>query len=451
MQDGLYGNVCPQGNVKWLTGPAATLPAGPDESEDCLFLDVVMPSSLFKPNSSGAPVIVWIHGGGYLLSSKWGNGDASGLIANSISAGREGFIWVAINYRLGPLGFLAGPTMQANGGVANAGLYDQLAALRWVKQYIHLFGGDPNRVTMAGASAGAGSIMHHLTAYGGAPIAPEDVLYQQVLIQSPAIQPITSHFHQDQGLQLLLNYANVSSFAALKSLDAPTMLRAQKLAQVNAFFGQFIYGPATDGTYVTDIPGKLMLQGAFNPNVTVLSGHNTFEAVRSTDPFVTTAGFNSYIQGFYPSTQPPVLSYISNTLYPPVYDGSQPYTTPFARLDLAVTEANFACNTNFLARAYKDKTYGYLFSVPPGEHQQDLPYTFFPNTKPAVANVSLALTLQDIIINYVQTGNPNSPSVPTFPIYGNGTLLNLNQSFINTVPDNVANERCIFWQKALYE
>ena len=437
--------------MKWLTGAAATLPAGPNESEDCLFLDVVMPSAIFKSNSSGAPVIVWIHGGGFLLSNKWGNGDASGLIANSISAGREGFIWVAMNYRLGALGFLSGPTMQAGGGVANAGLFDQLAALRWVKKYIHLFGGDPNRVTMAGASAGAGSIMHHLTAYGGASFRSEDALFQQVLLQSPAIQPITSHFHQEQGLELLLNAANVSSFAELKALNAPTMLRAQKLAQVNAFFGQFIYGPTPDGTYVTDIPGKLLLQGAFNANVTVLSGHNTFEAIRSVDPQVTTAGFSSYIQGFYPSAQPPVLSYISNTLYPPDYDGSQPYTTPFARLDLAITEANFACNSNFLARAYKNKTYNYLFSVPPGAHQEDLPYTFFPNTKPAVLNTSLALTLQDITINYVQTGNPNGPGVPSFPIYGEGTLLNLNQTFINTVPDNVANDRCLFWQKALYE
>ena len=437
--------------MKWLTGAAATLPAGPNESEDCLFLDVVMPSALFKSNILGAPVIVWIHGGGFLLSNKWGNGDASGLIANSISAGREGFIWVAMNYRLGPLGFLSGPTMQAGGGVANAVLFDQLTALRWVKKYIHLFGGDPNRVTMAGASAGAGSIMHHLTAYGGAPVAPEDVLFQQVLLQSPAIQPITSRFHQEQGLQLLLNAANVSTFAELKALDAPTMLRAQKLAQVNAFYGQFIYGPTPDDTYVTDIPGKLMLQGAFNPNVTVLSGRNAFEAIRSIDPHVAAAGFNSYIQGFYPSAQPPVNSYISNTLYPPVYNGSQPYTTPFARLDLAITEANFACNTNFLARAYKNKTYNYTFSVPPGAHQEDLPYTFFPSTKPAVLNKSLALTLQDITINYVQTGNPNGPGVPSFPIYGEGALLNLNQTFVNAIPDNVANGRCLFWQKALYE
>lgn len=59
-----------------------------------------------------------------------------------------------MNYRLGAFGFLAGPTLQAEGGVSNAGLYDQRLALQWVQDNIHLFGGDPNQVTVMGESAG---------------------------------------------------------------------------------------------------------------------------------------------------------------------------------------------------------------------------------------------------------------------------------------------------------
>ncbi|MCJ1312543.1 hypothetical protein MMC25_006217 [Agyrium rufum] len=473
VQDGMFGNICPQGSALWLVGDIALAPPAHNENEDCLFLDVVLPSSLFPasphpppkkrapegnaakpppaPAKKGAPVIVWLHGGGYLLSNKAGNGDASDLIARSVTAGREGFIWVALNYRLGPLGFLSGPTFQAQGGLANTGLFDQVAALEWVRKNIHLFGGDPNRVTVAGASAGAGSIMHHLTAYGGRPVQPAQTLFKQAILQSPAIQPIVSHYTEDQGLQLILNAANVSTFEQLKSVDEPTMLRAQKAAQIHGFFGQFIYGPTPDGTYVPDIPGKLMLQGAFNPNVNILSGHNTFEAIRSVSPNVTTEDLVTYMQGYYPSAQAPIIDYISDTLYPAVYDGSQPYTSPFMRLVLAVTEANFACNTNWLARAYNNQTHNYLFSIPPGAHQEDLPYTFYPNTKPAVLNTTVATILQDITINFVLSGDPNGPGVPQFPVYGPGRLLNLNQTFINTVPDNVANSRCLFWQKALYE
>lgn len=67
-----------------------------------------------------------------------------------------------MNYRLGAFGWLSGPTLQSN-GTANAGLHDQRLALEWIQDNIHLFGGDPNRVTIIGESAGGGSIMHQIT------------------------------------------------------------------------------------------------------------------------------------------------------------------------------------------------------------------------------------------------------------------------------------------------
>lgn len=76
--------------------------------------------------------------------------DPSGIIKTSQADGSHGIIYVSINYRLGALGWLAGPTFQASGGVSNAGLLDQRLALEWISKNIHLFGGDPEQVTVMG-------------------------------------------------------------------------------------------------------------------------------------------------------------------------------------------------------------------------------------------------------------------------------------------------------------
>lgn len=94
-----------------------------------------------------------------MAGSKVNSGDPAGLIRRS----NEGIVFVALNYRLGALGWISGPTFQADGGDANAALHDQRFALEWVQRHIADFGGDPDRVTVMGESAGAGSIMHQIT------------------------------------------------------------------------------------------------------------------------------------------------------------------------------------------------------------------------------------------------------------------------------------------------
>jgi carboxylesterase type B len=96
-----------------------------------------------------------LHGGGYVGGGKDDHGNAAGgnpagLIRASQTDGSDGIIFVAINYRLAALGFLAGPSLVAANGTENAGLHDQRLALQWVQDNIHLFGGDPNQVTLAG-------------------------------------------------------------------------------------------------------------------------------------------------------------------------------------------------------------------------------------------------------------------------------------------------------------
>ncbi|XP_050515436.1 juvenile hormone esterase-like isoform X2 [Diabrotica virgifera virgifera] len=118
-------------------------------SEDCLFL------SVFSPNLTGrAPVLVWIHGGGFI----YGNGS---LISNSPELFlEEGLVVVGIQYRLGIFGFISTGDLTCPG---NWGLKDQTLALQWVQRNIPHFGGDPKRVTIWGQSAGAGSVALHLT------------------------------------------------------------------------------------------------------------------------------------------------------------------------------------------------------------------------------------------------------------------------------------------------
>lgn len=131
-------------------------------TEDCLFLDVHSPKTAFNKTGGGYgnPVLVYIHGGGYVAGSK-DDFEFTGMTQRAAMTG-EPLVFVSLNYRLGSLGFMGGQSVQQD-GVANAGLHDQLFALQCVRRNIHFFGGDPDRVTVWGGSAGAGSIIQQLT------------------------------------------------------------------------------------------------------------------------------------------------------------------------------------------------------------------------------------------------------------------------------------------------
>jgi para-nitrobenzyl esterase len=154
-----------------IQDPGADPEFGKQSDEDCLSLNVWTPVTTAAPR----PVMVWIHGGSFT----GGSGkiyDAGWLVT------RGDVIVVTINYRLGTLGFLAHPALGPAGAVGNYGLQDQQAALRWVKDNIHDFGGDPNRVTVAGESAGGMSVCDHLVAPGSRG------LFSAAIIQSAPCQ-----------------------------------------------------------------------------------------------------------------------------------------------------------------------------------------------------------------------------------------------------------------------
>ncbi|HTY55811.1 MAG TPA: carboxylesterase family protein, partial [Candidatus Binataceae bacterium] len=146
-----FGNKCPQFDS--FTGQQ-------EGDENCLFLNIYTPQAGLptpnpKPKLPGLPVMVWIPGGG-LLTGAGSDYDPTRLVS-------KGVIVVTINYRLGFLGFFAQQAIDAEGHLnGNYGLMDQQFAIRWVKENIRGFGGDPSRITIFGESAGAQSVFSQI-------------------------------------------------------------------------------------------------------------------------------------------------------------------------------------------------------------------------------------------------------------------------------------------------
>lgn len=373
IDDGSAGRICPQATPSWeaiaarfdlayLTGQkfnasapmtgssnmAASVKVDPRATEDCLFLDLVVPKRVFARasnttnNTSGAPVLVWINGGGYTSGDKSAY-SAAGLIKASQTNNSDGVVFVSLNYRLGLFGWLSGPTFQSD-GTANAGLYDQRLGLQWVQDNIRLFGGDPSRVTVMGESAGGGSIMHQITAFAGkGGPAP----FSQAVLQSPAFQNSVSNYQQEQVFNHFLSLANVSTVAEARNLSSAALQQVNLLQIANSSYGLFTFGPVVDGLFAPAIPGKLLLQGSYDHNLKLMLGHNADEGLSFSSPYITNdSTFNEYVLKSFPTITEPVASHIENDLYPsnmPGTLGLTGYADETGRVDLTVSESSFTC------------------------------------------------------------------------------------------------------------
>jgi carboxylesterase type B len=399
-------------------------------------------------------VLVWIYGGGYTFGSKTNYGSPAGLIARSQQKGDPGVVYVAMNYRIGAFGWLSGPTFQGDGGIANAGLYDQRLALKWVQDNIAKFGGDPSRVTVFGESAGAGSIMHQITAFGGR----DTIQFNNAVLQSPAFAPILSNHQQEAFYNDFLRLAGVSNFAQLQALPYGRLQSANLQQIQNSSYGTFTFGPVVDGIIAPQSPGQMLAKGQFYKNVKVMTGHNLNEGILFTPYYINNDEvFRSELIKLLPNLGafPDVVDYIMNTMYPANYDGSQGYTDIIGRVIKAISEGIFNCNTVYLARAFNNATYSYEFAIPPGIHGNDISSTFYNGGD--VPSVPVALAMQQYITSFaLKAGNPNyflgRPNAPFFPQYGrNNSVQILNSTGFRQLPDDNANYRCAYWQKALFE
>ena len=239
-------------------------------SEDCLTLNVIRPSGC---ENQSLPVLLWIYGGGLTAgSSADPQYDMSGIVNTSTTTANP-FIGVSINYRLGVWGFLAAPTVLADGS-SNAGLLDQRLAMRWIQENIAAFGGDPSRVTVWGESAGAQSIGLHLHSFGGR----DDKLYSAAILESGG--PVGTNLSP-------LPFYNVAYENLTRTVGCPTTwnsaaslqcLRNITSAQLFNSNYSVVWNPIVDGTFLTDYPSDLAAAGQF-VHVPLLIGANSDEGV----------------------------------------------------------------------------------------------------------------------------------------------------------------------------
>lgn len=172
--------------------------------------------------------------------------------------------------------------------------------------------------------------------------------FQQAIPQSPAFLPILSTQQEEATYQGVLTYAsqltstNITTLTQLRSLNFSTLYKINALAVAKAPYSTCTFGPSVDGVFVPDLPGKLLLEGKYDQNISLLAGHNTNESSTFTPNYLTTTeGFDSYVVSNMPESSGEVIGYIENTLYPPVFNGTYPYTNEFERLQLLLAEWGF--------------------------------------------------------------------------------------------------------------
>ena len=263
-------------------------------SEDCLYLNVWTT----KVGSSGPkrPVMVWIHGGGYIAG--FGGEERH----NGARLAEKGAVVVTFNYRLGAFGFLAHPGLAAESphrASGNYGLLDQIAALQWVQRNISQFGGDPRRVTIFGESAGGTSVGVLMTS----PLAKG--LFQRGILESGtgigSVMPRDSAEAAGVGFATLLHVEGqgAEAIARLRELSADTLLAA-----VGGPTPPWEATPVADG-WVIRAPVDSALARGMGSHVSVIVGSNGNEGAdgdswvgapsRAIARFVTARGHHAYL------------------------------------------------------------------------------------------------------------------------------------------------------------
>ncbi|PVH91007.1 carboxylesterase family protein-like protein [Periconia macrospinosa] len=410
----------------------------------------------------GAAVLVWFAGGGYVFGIKEEN--PAGLLAASDPKNitNSDIIYVSINHRMGAMGFSSGPLYQSEGGIPNLGLRDQRFALEWIQKYVHLFGGDKDRVTLFGESSGGGSIMHQMTAYGG---TKGPVPLRRAIPQSPGWIPITSITQQDETYRLLLNITNSSSIADMRKVSEADFMRANSLmVGYNTTYSNFMYSPVIGGDFTPDIPSQLLAQGRFDKNVQVFYSLVRHEGDFFTSPYINTSeALQASLVTIFPymssrSRVLRLLDHVLTTLYPPIFDGSYGYKSEYERASVIIGESIISCNTKYLADAYNNKLYSYLFAMPPAYHGMNNVYKYYDGGAISDVNVNMvmnrtvATVLQQLLVSFTKTGIPEAEGVEQISMYGEDSsmLLVSNATGFGKLKDTTSAARCSWWQKERY-
>ncbi|MDO6430327.1 glycoside hydrolase family 31 protein [Flavitalea sp. BT771] len=386
------------------------------KSEDCLYLNVWTPAG--SPKES-LPVLVWIYGGGFSY------GSTAEPSYNGEKLAKKGVVFVSIAYRVAQLGFLAHPELSAENPAhvsGNYGLLDQIAGLQWIQKNIAAFGGDPNKVTIFGESAGAISV----SMLCASPLAKG--LFRGAISQSGGsfgpTRPTTFPGENMKSLrqaeaegQSYLQKAGVSSIAELRKIPADKLPSGWGLGSA---------WPIVDGYVIPGDQFDLYQAGKYN-DVPVMIGYNSDEGA-SFSPGKTPEEYVAGVRSRYGKFADALIN-----AYPVGKN-----TVPRTARNLA-RDAAFGWHTWTWARLQSktggSKVYYYYFDQHPdypadsprhdygSPHAQDVSYVFQhidpmdPRTTHADLEISQAMGTY--WTNFAKFGDPNGKGVPDWPAFGN--------------------------------
>ncbi len=423
-------------NTDWYRKVGAAFDADPANfrdppfSEDCLYLNVWTPR--LAP-SARLPVMVWIHGGG----NRSGWSYEPNYLGERLAA-RGDVVVVSIAYRVGIFGFFGHPELE---GATNFGLLDQVAALRWVRDHVAAFGGDPGNVTVFGESAGAADIGYLVVS----PMAQG--LFRRAISQSGGYELLARRSLEDaQGWGKALSAAVTGhpDLGQLRELDSAAVLAAAHEALKDADLG-----PVVDGSSVTAPIGAQFLSQPVP--VDLLAGTNRDEWYMYVDDAA--ASFAAALEAF-PAATRPALRELAAT-QPTIRRGH----------DRAVTFANMVCPGYVMAAAARRadaRAWVYRFTRRRAGtggkrlrvyHGAEIPYVF--DTHDAwLATDGADRRLTDAVMtywaNFARSGDPNGSGLADWPAYSqeNARVLELgDRTGPLPAPDHAL---CLQQARALY-
>jgi len=382
-----------------------------DMSEDCLYLCVGTPATSKKDK---LPVLVMIHGGGFLT------GSYSGVQANYI---KEGIVYCSLEYRLGALGFMAHPELVAEsdyGMTGNYGLMDQVCALRWIHDNIAAFGGDPDKITIVGESAGAISVAIHCA-------SPEcKGLFRAAISESGgSMWPVAESRQGNTAIQPS-KAAEAAGLALQEALGAANLeeMRAASWQEISAHNQQMeSFWPVVDGKYIVGDSYQEYANGNYN-DVDIMVGFNSDEGALFCRPLPVEA-YEGMVRANYGEWADRFLE---------VYPASDEMTAYFALSDI-FRDGSFGWPTyawaNLQSRTSKKNIFMYyfdqdsentIFRSPRGGaiHVAEMPFAYgwsfgdkgFTPEEEVIRDVMIQYW-----INFTKYGNPNGKDLPEWKKY----------------------------------